>query len=167
MSIPGRGRTARLPTGPLGGPRQAGETGVFAQLAFPGHSMGLTDHCYGPAEVSLRFYGLSGLFKVEGSRDLQPHAVPVEVIRPVCHTARRAEYGASVRGRSRRTVSRAWANTCVRRRDKKGRGIRRKPHPQERRVIGARDTGTASFLLFRTVPTYNSAIIDLAGPPAA
>ena len=61
---------------PLGGPREAGETGVFAQMAFPGHSMGLTDHCYGPAEVSLRFYGLSGLFMVEGSRDLEPHAVP-------------------------------------------------------------------------------------------
>lgn len=53
---------------PLGGPLRSGETSVQAQLAFPGHGIGLSDHCYDTAETPRRFYGLSGVFQVEGER---------------------------------------------------------------------------------------------------
>ena len=53
---------------PLGGPRLTSETGTFAQIAIPGHGIGLSDDCYDAAETPSRFYGLSGLFQVEGER---------------------------------------------------------------------------------------------------
>lgn len=53
---------------PLGGTLKSGETIIKAQLAFPGHGIGLSDHCYDSAETPRRFYGLSGVFQVEGER---------------------------------------------------------------------------------------------------
>ncbi|MCY4624423.1 MAG: hypothetical protein OXC99_05405 [Chloroflexi bacterium] len=52
----------------LGGLLRSGEISVQAQLAFPGQGIGLSDHCYDTAETPRRFYGLSGLFQVEGER---------------------------------------------------------------------------------------------------
>ena len=51
---------------PLGGDPAAGEAGLNVQLAFPGHGIGLSNHCYGTGVTPLRFYGLSGLFQVDG-----------------------------------------------------------------------------------------------------